>query len=77
MQKYSGAVLCCLVLSVNLDCIHKSHKKVTAPAKDKLLLSSYSNSPMILPFFIICFSAFFRKLLFMELALMFISQSKE
>ena len=38
---------------------------------------SYSNSPMILPFWMICFSAFFRKFLFMELALMFISQSKE
>ena len=38
---------------------------------------SYSNSPMILPFWIICFSAFFKKFLFIELALIFISQSRE
>jgi hypothetical protein len=38
---------------------------------------SYSNSPTILPFWMMCLSAFFRKFLFIELALIFISQSKE
>ena len=38
---------------------------------------SYSNSPTILPFWMMYLSAFFRKFLFIELALIFISQSKE
>ena len=49
-------------------CLFTPHLKCRIP---------YSNSPTILPFWMICLSAFFRKFLFIELALIFISQSKE